>query len=335
MLPIFEQSLNLIKNQTSIVEATVNLLKKTNTERAQQLNIIKDEMEEINRTLKYLLPKEKDENLQKMFLMLAQYVSLLNNELEKKHITILDIIHDIHHGSPNQVTAYLEDLVQTIPEGLQAPSLTQLYKLTTIKSKITKTSVIFVLYIPLIKSSEFEVYKIIPFPQLFNGTFFSIETSNELVWTNLHKNTVYTLSDIEWRDSISVSSYQTIADKCNIKLTKSNKYWVQLTRKNSWLYSLDKEYLINIVCDDLAYQQRLKGLLNFHENCLLKDDEVVIQTFHIESSLFSSMHINSLNLTDSFSAKYGKIKQPLQALKKQESSFEAMSYHDKHQYSVF
>ncbi|XP_055388077.1 uncharacterized protein LOC129616464 [Condylostylus longicornis] len=326
-----------------------------------------------------------------MFLMLSQYVSLLNNELEKIQVTILNIIHDIHHDKfstlllgPNQVAAYLEDLVQIIPEGLQAPSLTQLYKLTTIKSKITKTSVIFVLYIPLIKSTEFEVYKMIPFPQLINGTFCSIETSNELFWTNLHRDTAYTLSDIEWRDCISVSSenfsceqlrplytketkevecefnliaQQTIADKCNIKLTKSNKYWVQLTRKNSWPYSLDKEYLFNTVCDGLVYQQRLKGtgLLNFHEICLLKDNGVVIQTFQIssseyrkvspsinmpqlqkelESSLFSSVHINSLNLTDTFSAKYGKIKQQLQALKKQENSFQAMSYHDKHQYIV-
>ena len=103
-------------------------------------------------------------------------------------------------------------------------------------------------------------------------------------------------------------------------------------------------------------QLKGNGIITFNDNCVIKDDDLTIQSFRTLTTQTTDSFLPVINLTDeldievpdvislklnkslsaasTYSAEYGELKSNLQKLKLQEVQLHGISTHDLHQYSV-
>lgn len=150
---------------------------------------------------------------------------------------------------------------------------------------------------------------------------------------------------------------QKISDYCPITISTPIKTWIQLSNPNLWIFSLDREYVYNIVCDNNSFQRTLSGngLLKFHKGCSLRDDQLRINSqgtvqVEISDSFFPNFDLtNNLSLPHGFKVRnqthfevsfqnhtqelenlHGKIRN----LHENENMPQKLQIHDIHQYSI-
>ncbi|KOB73766.1 Uncharacterized protein OBRU01_10215 [Operophtera brumata] len=195
----------LSKNQTSIIEAEFNVLKRIENTTSLQYKIIHQQ----------LLLSEKAEGLLKSEIQLSNEFNvgaiIASNLLQNmKHLQgmMLDTITDTYHGrlNPYLITAkQLQDQLSiissyvsndvTLPINNINDDLAKIFKLITSKARIITDYLIFELRIPLISRDFFEIFKIIPIPVQRQSSMISIKPISNYVAINLKKDTYISLSE--------------------------------------------------------------------------------------------------------------------------------------------
>lgn len=204
--------LELIKNQTSVADLTAELIKTTHEEINQNYDkigkIINDISNQSTRT---------DE-----WLGIAVYLSILAQNLKDFQDNLWSMLVDMHQGhinphlfTPDQFTKQLEKINNNLPTGCKVPETPQddlrsLYKLLKGRSRIQEDQIIFEILLPLIATSEYEVFKIIPVPTKFGLHRVSIIPESEYLMITLEKDKFYQLNEVEYKSCLSTTNARKI-----------------------------------------------------------------------------------------------------------------------------
>lgn len=150
----------LIKNQTSIAETTVNILKKHDVSMKQQFNKIQDMASEINK-----LTEETDQYGQWLIATIHLFTAM--NRYEDVQKSIVDVMLDAHHGragpeiiSPRQLSEQMKIIRSNIDSNKFAPgengqhALSEIYRIMTVQITTTEREIIFHLSIPLMQRDQ-------------------------------------------------------------------------------------------------------------------------------------------------------------------------------------
>lgn len=188
---------NLLKNQTSILDATINIIKQDEAAIKKKLDDLDAQSSEILSRIHNIEETDYQVRLFEIFISLAIQLTIAAANLQRIKSSILDVLTDTHHGkispsllSPKQLQEELIKIRNYLPSSLEIPvdfdNHLQLYKLMTVEGGLTKDHVIFKISIPLCDQEPFELYKLFPVPYVFNNSLIAIELCDEILAINAH-----------------------------------------------------------------------------------------------------------------------------------------------------
>lgn len=210
--------LQLVKNQTSIVEIENDILKKNEENIGQQFALVNNFMNETDIRLAKIESAIEIVMATSFFTStsLAAHLLLKNlkNIQETFFNTFLDIYKgrmDVHLLTPVNLIQQLTIISGRLPKTLTLPidniqeDIKDIYKLIYVKARVTDSYFLYELHIPLASDEDFVVYHIIPLPvknpQKEDETTV-IPVSFKYIAANLEKNTYIRLNDKELNDCI-------------------------------------------------------------------------------------------------------------------------------------
>lgn len=325
--------LQLMKNQTTIVDSTVNIFKKEQIENAKQIQLLSSIVSKLeDETGKY-------ENM-KIFSSNALNAILIMINFKGTQSILLDILLSTHTGrihplilSVQQFKDELTKIHENIPKSLMIPgerhheSILQLYKILSARARVTDNNIIIEISLPLLYNEEFKLYRVLPVPTEHNGNFTSIIPSSEYLMVNLQVNHFYPLnkdefskckmrpSEIIWCTlqhplyttgaSVSVCEMNIIQhkqtmDSCTTKDIPPRLYWIEMYQQNSWIYSTPALVTVNINCDfnTVPVTLRGSGMLKLPARCIIHDQTMTIVGKQTMTSRLKSSFLPSFNLSD-------------------------------------
>lgn len=166
-----EHLLQLLRNQTTVVEATMNILKKTEGEWLLQDGQFKNFTVRIKKTM--------DEYAAASFFSDAVALIIQNmNDFDNQLDIMARVIYDCHNLKvnhdllpPKQLAKELNFVSEQVKHKYRVPDANDVYNIISISSHVTKTQILFRLSIPLMNLNEYELFRIVPIPFPRNGTF--------------------------------------------------------------------------------------------------------------------------------------------------------------------
>ncbi|XP_055374865.1 uncharacterized protein LOC129607724 [Condylostylus longicornis] len=282
--------LNLMKNQTSVIEATEHLI-------------------------------------YQIVSLFAQYISLTIDEFKKMQEKLLDILVDLHHEkvsptilSPNQLQMHLEQIKQHLSEDLVLPPVSDLYGLMTIKCKMGIKNAIFIFTIPLLSKENFDLFQLIPFPANLNNSYMSVQPFTEFIMIDKFVDSAYKLSENDFEKCIKLNDdkylclqvrpyytkmanslqcefqlfkQQSLSNSCRLNIKRPKRTWKQLRKSNNWLYAIPQEYMRNIICSNERYQVKLSGndIGEISQPFIYMPDEMNVTIATIDSHQFAVSYL--------------------------------------------
>lgn len=306
-----EHLLNLIKNQSSIVDTTVALIQNTEEEINKNYAKLESVLDTMTNETDKIRKNEK-------VIGLALYTSLLIHRFRGIQRDLVDTVTDVHQGhissnvfNPQQLREQLIMINNNLPSGSKLPGNSQqdiksLYKLITGKARVTTENMLLDLVLPLVSSTELQLFHIVPFPINHEGNQLSIIPESEYISISLKRDKFYQLNEKHMQNCIKPTAtlfickmkepmYNIQSEKsrcerdliantdrpssnCRFNLTTTQSFWIPLKRKNHWIFGTKQQLTLNVVCSDKPYATSIQGtgLMEVEPGC-----EVIQSTMSI------------------------------------------------------
>lgn len=326
----------LLRNQTSIIDATLNVFKQEESEIKEKFDALDAQLTEIVSRIHEVEQEIHQGKLFQIFISLSVQLSMISARLHRIQTTILTTLYDSHHGkispkllSPSQLQNELVRIRNHLPASLQLPvdrdNLLQLYKIMNVKGGITNEHVIFHVIIPLCDPEGFETFKAHPIPTAINNTIVTIQPCSDIIAVTAHRDQYVVITEKQWESCITIKEEEFLCpniqakfnadsdrclceisllnnnshSKCNILPTLDNPSLTQLEHKNHWMFTMMKPTRINAVCGQEHSQITLKGsgLLKISPDCTLKHKSIVIQGHQTYTSSLQSSYTAIANIS--------------------------------------
>ncbi|XP_037929674.1 uncharacterized protein LOC119664210 [Teleopsis dalmanni] len=319
-----DYAMQLIHNQTSIIDSTINIIKRDEVTMQSRMNHLQKQVDEF---LNRIGTTTEQIHVTQLLLSLSAELTLMVSNLQHIQSEIIDVLTDTHHGkisplllTPDQLTKEINRIKGHLPSSRTLPftedNLTDFYKLMKVKSTIKNQHVLFLIQLPLLDKQQFELFKTTPIPVVINKTMIIIKTEVEYLATNtvrdqyipfddhelrecfLTKDNIYLCANKQTRLGIasSVRSCEinlfngNQSTTCNIIKLQGNIALKQLHNPNQWLYATKLETLMSASCETYLSQFSLKGsgMLTFEPTCIIKNAEITIHGHYFISSIVST-----------------------------------------------
>ncbi|KAL4711011.1 hypothetical protein ACJJTC_017976 [Scirpophaga incertulas] len=319
--------LNMLKNQTSILEAQNNIIKRNEDLMNRHFKNIHQNLYNLTKDINKIDKATQHQQLSFRILTTAFSINALLSNIHRIQETLLDTVLNIYHGqldihliSPSDLKNQLNIISGRLQGEVMIPSsnMRDLYQLLKVHVKTTKRFLIIEVKIPLLTHGKFELSKVISIPiQRNNKTIYNIPAMPYIA-VNMKKDMVITLNDndiqhcVTYFDQLLCYENHPIHnihfDKsiCAIRLfTENNNHtycrpnikqcadqWIKLQTPGAWLFSCCRECTVRILCPTALDTKQLKGngIIYIGQNCIIKGDTF---TIHVENDYMSKMFAQS------------------------------------------
>ena len=208
--------LNLFKNQTSIVDSTINIIRKNQLAAKARFKQLEQEIKNYSAAMQDINNVLIQIHLTQLFNSGVLELNLILNNIRKIQSSILDTLIDTHHGkisplllTPKQLQTEVDQIKLHVPTSVTLPvtekdELLQIFKLMKVQGRLTRQYVVFKLTLPLVELEQFKMFQLIPVPNILNNTMVAIKSCTEFMGiTASHKQyIILTKSELNSCDRI-------------------------------------------------------------------------------------------------------------------------------------
>lgn len=331
-----EKYLNkLWQNQTSVVEAEFNLIKRIEDTIEKQHKIIHKQLHRLETTTNVLQSEIANLSVIQDFTLTALSGNNLLQTLKQLQETLLNTITDIYHGhisihllTPTQLKTELQVISSQISKDLTLPinnillNIQEMYRLLHVKTRVTKEYIIFKISIPLVSRDYYQMYTLIPVPRQYNNNMITITPISKYVAFNLQRDSYLIMDNNDLRacsyiedfhvcplkqpverlendENLCVRAKESLSSKCIAEKKICNNQWMPLNSPSQYFYFCCDIYSVKVVCEDQVSIQQLSGagIINFKENCIVKGKQFTLQPLlHHSSKILISPNIDAPKL---------------------------------------
>ncbi|XP_037932325.1 uncharacterized protein LOC119667111 [Teleopsis dalmanni] len=312
---------NLINKQTSVVDSTVNLLKRTTTEINNNFKQMQDRLNLLSSAMQesYLVYRESIK-----FFMVTKELQGIIEENRNVQTEIIKLLIDINHGklnpsliTPTQLYEEVRSIKEHLPNKLRLPGnsdnqLQVIYKLLSAIGTIMDKKLIIKAEIPLFDTQESKLYKVIPMPMEKHGIILSPMIQKQFLIYNFEMDSYHLMTETQlnlckhvteaeyvcegnwpWLDandsSCEISPLKPLnAYKCTYIEAESSLYWVKLNNANNWLFKTFKPTSAHIQCNQnrqFILELPQQGRISLQPGCTIRIEGVTIKSpFNINSN---------------------------------------------------
>ncbi|KAJ8723327.1 hypothetical protein PYW08_003239 [Mythimna loreyi] len=312
--------LQLWKNQTSVVEAEYNILKRTEKTIDTQYKLINRHLNLLDQATKQIQLQSKTTSILQEFTLAAMATTNMIHNLKRVQDTLIDTLADIYHSkinmhllTPEQLSNELQIISGQISKELTLPinniqsDLYEIYKHLKIKARMSKEYFIFEISVPLISRDSFQLYHLIPVPLQVGKDMISITPLADYIATNLMRDSYIEIKN----DDLQTCTYQDKSYICQLRgpikrLGPEEKFcqteqigicqpkketcknmWLQLHDLSSYLYFACDTYTFTIICDNETRTRRVSkaGLIQLDKECIAKGHDITLYSYQQENKL--------------------------------------------------
>ncbi|KAH9640950.1 hypothetical protein HF086_003040 [Spodoptera exigua] len=290
--------LQLMKNQTLIVEAENNIIKRNTVFMNKQFETLHAYM---NKTCSDIT---RIENRAQMLFTIndvnsaAVTSTLILSDLNRISEMLINALANIYRGHldthlfpANQLIEQLNIISGRLPQGLSLPvkdiqsELTTIYDLIHVRARITNNYMLFEIHVPLLSDEDYQIYRVIPIPFLRQGQLKIIQPSASFIAINFIKNSFITMEDQDMRQCTSYGEDQFICNlhspvynminkdapceaqifnqqdsvSCILNDVTCKETWTKLHKPNMWLFTLCNKQLMRVICSDQVTPTVING----------------------------------------------------------------------------
>lgn len=303
----------LWQNQTSVVEAEYNLLKRTEEAINRQHKIINQHLNHLSASITTLSKEAEQSNIMNELALSSIIANNMLNKLKTIQDSLLDMITDIHHGmfnlhliSPHQFRDQLNIISGQLPQDLSLPikniqtDVAQIYHLLVTTARITEKYLICEIRIPLITRDTFDLYKVIAIPHQSEEKIVSVVPISDYIAINLRKDTYLALTE---KDTTQCMQYDhsfrlcktkkpiynlksdqdlctksQITNTCDTSIAACKYSWTELNTYNSYLYFCCGQCILRVMCEAQITNVQIEnaGIITVQQGCAIKGDSFIV-----------------------------------------------------------
>lgn len=313
-----EHLLTLFKNQTSVVETTLNIVKKEQIEMRHQHNYLNDIAKNVTKLI------NDADNAQQLLLTALQ----ISNELNRLSIMQTQLLESVVNSESSHINLNVISVSQLrdqftiirkyVDRELVVPEK-NIYDVMRMVPFLTKNNIIFRLTIPLISIKKYQLFKIFKIP--FNAH------NRSLIATNIFP---YLLTDLELK-SYQLLSLETVRNYCKkydeavqicekptillerhvrgcewnlfmkkelsdacVMETNPIEEWFTEYATNEWLFSLKNESEFRTICHNSQinhYKLTGEGILTLKPRCQLDTGKTMLYTQKTHHSYINNTEV--------------------------------------------
>ena len=324
--------LDLLKNQTSIVETTVNIMKHQSSETIKHIQTLDERISRMSNSA------VKSIHNNSVVQMIISKITLLIEYYEATQEALYGVLTDLQHGNLHPLLLTHEQLKQQLQlirqhisptSKLVTNNMRTLMKLTSVLIKLNKDKVIFKLKIPIVDVDQFNLFYMVPIPSTHNNRILKIIPKKEFIAINKHKDKYFLLTPVElslctrvelqnivckqpiierindFKENceLALMNHKTInASKCKIEETQFRQIWIPLKSPNRFLFHSTDPSMINIVCNEQSFSQSVQGtgIAHVMNECSIMDETSILTTIGGHNQLINSSFISLSNISKVF-----------------------------------
>lgn len=306
-----EHLLALLKNHTSILNSTMNIIKKDENEIILQRENIMSLAETIR-------GNGNEQQTAMYFHTMTTYNLHLISDYERQQDSLLDVLtgarkNHIDHNllSPAQVKKQINLMSDHLSETLTPPDEADFYKLATITPFVTNNTLFFRISIPLLNDERFQMFRVYPVPFIQNGQVFTIKTKYEIIIASISRQRYQLIQKKRslnckpfrqgmaicfgprnWLTSqVSTCEWELLIFRsnkiCEIIPTTASNLWTELEEPNKWLYFVNPITKLISICNERVAHHTISGCgtLQLNNECILRtEDQEIIPKNDIENA---------------------------------------------------
>lgn len=324
--------LKLLKNQTSIIETTTNVIKKSEEAIDNQFRVINKQI--------YNLQKNVTE-----LSVATLHVMMLMVNYQSIQTSLIQLVIDSNHGrinpnliTPDQLKQQISIIRDTIHDSFSIPgvggdsqNLVQLYKIITVETAVRTDKIIFHLKVPLVNKELYQLFSVIPVPTHFNNSYIWIQPTHKYLAVTLKRDQHFSLeeSDVSKCLIIEINKYlchqhgpiqnakseiskcelsllnheHQLSNNCVIQTGSPKNTWISLHQSNNWIFILKQSSIVDIICNDQIYNVHLptEGSIRMEPGCTLKQATMTITSGTLFNTSFTSSFTPYRNLSHTVS----------------------------------
>ncbi|KAM8712433.1 hypothetical protein ACLKA7_012878 [Drosophila subpalustris] len=303
--------LSLLKNQTSVLDSTINVVKKTRATSDKRLRLLEQQVAAIADSR----GKYTGSRLTETYLALTTQLTLLAATLQRMQSEIVDVLTGIHHHtispilvSPDQLKNQLDQIRVHLPPNQMLPvtssNVIQLYRIMRAEGTATDTHVIFRVILPLVSTSILELFNIVPILVWDSTSWKMFESKTPIIAVNNHRDQFMGLTHEDLRRCFALPNEEYICfdhqavfnvnNRCEFQLFNNKTptmcqtthrttkmVWEKTYQPNKWIFATRSTMELQAVCNGTPTTIQLEdtGVLSLSSGCTARNFEISISTF--------------------------------------------------------
>lgn len=301
----------LMKNHTSILESTLNILKNEDSTLTQQNKHIVTMSNQIKQ-----LKNATEAEL--IFNNAITYVEHLLAELKSQQDAIIEILwhaekKSLNHNlfTPKQVKQQGEAIAQHVGAQFLVPMGADIYRVSEVKPFRTANQLIFKITIPLLNPQKFKIFKIIQVPRLFKNELWWIYKNQmeKFLISAANREKYQIVEDLNqcktMNDDIQIcngprrwigasSRYciwnlfnQNSETDCQAIHEQARTVFIELAEDNRFIFVCDAKQQLTVICGEIVLHPELEGegIISINDKCRLKtlnSEQEILTKFNID-----------------------------------------------------
>lgn len=324
--------MSLIKNHTSVIESTLNIVKHNGDELEKQAFHFNQMVERIQNNSDQLTAQHNFDNA-------ALYLSQIMSEYGQRQNEIINVISNtkknvVSHTliTPFQIENQMELMAKNIGNKYTIPREIDFYSIGKIIHYKLNNQYIFKLTVPLFKPQKFRLFEVSAIPFKRNNEFLMIRLSTNYLLTSIDGQYYQNLKESTVRDCIPLSDGNEIichkpnfwytadhmdcvwnlynhfpGDNCILDKIEPQFFVKELKIHNKFVFVTNQPKRITVFCGESATHEIIsgEGILSVQPTCTIKNNHFSInskQYFANEpenSVIIPNITIAEVNLTQS------------------------------------
>lgn len=316
---------SLWRNQTSIVEAEYNVLKRSEDAINKQNKLVNKHLLKIENAVNILNAEVNNISQSNYMALTAVAASNMIHELRNIQESLLDTVTDVYHGrfnfhllSPEQLRNELRVIASQISNELTLPienihtNVQNIYHLLNIKARMCNDYLLFEIKVPLVSRDSFEIFHLIPVPTATNHSkMIDTVPISEYLAVSLAKDAYITMKKEDvascqqqektylcqlkkpvyhLKQEESLCDYDIDKKQCKTVIRPCINKWVELNTLNKYLYFCCEKCQLRVICADQVTAPQLEqaGLVSISHGCIVKSDLFTVHTRNLGHNIIKT-----------------------------------------------
>lgn len=325
---------DLTRQQTHIVDMTVNLVRKQQEQTKTQYHQLHGEISSLTSHAEFV----------DTMLQLTTQITIFKEMQE----AVIDVMIDLHQGhintrliTPSQLQNQLNKLESWLPRHLRIPRYqqhwVQFYKNLRVTARVMNQRLIFELRIPLLDPEEYRIYKVYPVPTVHGDRMVSLQPTSPFILINQQQTWYYQMQYLEFREcqewedeqhvckrehavfntheegrpcEISLLLHEELElQKCTVQSTNKRTSISPLSQANTWIMALAQTETVNVMCNGTVERAAIQGsgILSLSPDCKLMGKDYLLVSQKIYVSEQNAYFLPSFNITQKLRKSVGTL----------------------------